>query len=443
MDIEKLLQEKLKDSEKIKKNRLSKQNELMFSTQITPNNANHVSEEPLENNSIHNRNQHNEPAEITDHTNSVDIDNLKLQIQRDVERQIRLELEESYKKQFDDAIIMLHKQTAFQTDNEKELEEQEAQESNNIEELTYPKTNVKKIVSMDSDNSKILSLHDDYICLWDFNSDNNELSLCNSYQIFSKVTAVIFDSMDSDQIIYGCESGFIFIYNFKTKNILRSQIQISSITAIAQSANALVILTSNGQYLGLATNLIDILHPLTNIFTDFELSSSVNHENTTITACYVINANSIIIGLITSEVLLVDFGSRKMNVLLNQTPSSLPVISLDYNAGKLLVLSLDHSIKIINVTTGMNIVENIDTMILTFYAKWLSSSYILTCSITNVITIWKLDNTKFLKIGNFETKKKEEPPFISAIHVLNKSLILVGDLTGKMEPFNVDVKLVE
>lgn len=476
MDVESLLQEKLKKLEELKRQRSIKQKELIsqFSSDTHNNNndnkdhgdendsVNTVSEEIIEfkdpilsevhySGTINDENVSpiSQPPKIM-YTKTIDTSDLeyiaspsdpeitKAQLEKDLERKIRAELEKKYKEKYNDALNSLIYSSSPLKDSSGSNKVDEPEEYS--QHLEYPKTKIKQIFICETDENKFLTLHDDYICLWCIDR-STYFTLTRQISLYTQINTAIFDSGNTDKIIAGSESGYIFIFDLLENTQFRSKIQINPIISICQSSNSLIILTVDGDYILMATNLIDILDPLTNIFKTYEINSNnpfvLDIERITITTCKYINANNAIVGLIAGEVLLVDFGLKKITVIYAGSDDKLPNINIAYNNGKILILNLDNSIKVYNVT-GNNIVEGIDLPNLSFSVEWLTSSTFVTCSIRNEVHLWKLqdDKIKRFKKLNFETNK--EMAFISCIKLLNNSTLILGDLNGKVYSLNVN-----
>ncbi|GAV27219.1 hypothetical protein PMKS-000683 [Pichia membranifaciens] len=484
MDIEELLQQKKRKLEELKKQRLAKQQDLLSqlsssekkdenNTKESDSEYSKLEEKPLvskvetreadhENITIaiplnHKRSdlpqstvdvlprlQYTKNTDTTELDEDVDfsLEHLKKQIERDVEKRLRKELEEKFRKDFDKAVKSLESLKYIQT--EENLLSEETTESDTPNNLKYPNTKTKQITLCESDPARFLTLHDDCICIW--KKKESDITFSDSIPLYTKTNVAIFDSGNSGKIITGSESGYVYIFDLSNKSHIRSNIQLSSIVSMYQSSGSLIVLTLDGNYAMLAMNLIDVLNPVVNFFTSLEYKTNsevpITHENIVISASQFISANNVIIALLTGEVVSVDFGQRKLSVICNNADSSykLPVMCLSYSAGKIIILGLDHTVKIVSATTGLNLFKTEDLPDLTFLAEWMTPSLVVTCSVQNVFTLWKLQNEKMInsKLTDIESPTDANLTLVSSIKALDATTLIVGDLKGKVYTVNVN-----
>lgn len=471
MDIEKLLEEKKKKLEDLKKQRVEKQNDLIshFSTPVTDkSNSIKIDEEYLsddQNDTLNTQNNKSNSLELTKNqtikiSNNLDVtitkpppilynkttdtsdsaydlqtldeEELTKKIHRELEKKLRIEIEQKYKKLYDKAV------ENFKESNET-IKIEPISNSNNITSkkyINYPKTKIKQISKSKTDLQKILTLHDDCICIWELNNMNLNLSEC--VHLYTKVNIAIFDQKNPNKIIAGSDSGFIYIYDLFENSQIRSKFQFNSIVSIYQTSETLIILTIDASYAIVAMNLVDILNPLKSIINsnDFKINkeSQLNEKDTVICTSIFINANNVIIGLLTGEVISVDFGEQKLDVLYQNEKVKLPAISFSYIQGKILILGLDHSVQILSVTTGLNFADPMNLPDLSFSVQWLNSSSFISCTIKNEFIIWEIKNDKVIKVKTLNNENVNiNHTLISAIEPLNSSSLIYGDLKGKVK----------
>lgn len=473
MDIEELLQQKKRKLEELKKQRLVKQQELIshFSSP-EENNENDVKQSEIDYSITTENLIDNEKTKklvsntfshvsgtipsppprflYTKNTDTVDLDFefnsdldvLKEELQRDLEKKIRKDLEAKFQKDFDKAVKTLNLTKNTRTEaTASDLENIEIDAKKNLE---YPVTKVKQIGRCKEDSAKFLTLHDDCVCIWE--KKGSEFVLSDRISLYAKTNFAMFDITNSQKIITGSESGYIHIYDLPSKLHIQSKMQFNSIISMYQSSSSLIVLTLDGSYALLAMNLVDILSPLTNIFTSAEFASNgkipLSHENIVISASEFINANNLVLALLTGEVISVDFGQRKVSLIFHDMESGekLPIMSLYYNSGKLIILGLDHTVRIVSVTTGLNLYETIDLPDLTFSVDWLSPTLFVSCSIQNILTIWKLQNDKIVKLKSLSIQetKTAKLSLISCIKAIDADTLAVGELSGRFYTSNVN-----
>ena len=483
MDIEELLQQKKRKLEELKKQRLAKQQDLLselssekkdenntkeldsefikleekpFVTEVETIKADHEhitvaiplnhkhSDLPQSTVDVLPRLQYTKNTDTTELDDDSDssLEHLKKQIERDVEKRLRKELEEKFREDFDKAVKSLESLKYIQA--EENLLSEGTAESDTANNLKCPNTKTKQITLCEGDPDRFLTLHDDCICIW--KKGESDITFSDSIPLYTKTNVAIFDSGNSRKIITGSESGYVYIFDLSNKSHIRSNIQLSSIVSIYQSSGSLIVLTLDGNYTMLAMNLIDVLNPVVNFFTSLEYKSnsevSIDHESIVISASQFISANNVVIALLTGEVVSVDFGQRKLSVICNNADSNykLPVMSLSYSSGKIIILGLDHTVKIVSATTGLNLFKTEDLPDLTFLAEWMSPSLVVTCSVQNVFTLWKLQNEKIinLKLTDIEGPTNANLTLVSSIKALDATTLIVGDLKGKVYTVNVD-----
>lgn len=472
MDIEKLLEEKKKKLEDLKKQRLEKQNDLITHFSTPDLNETKTGEEPHfdhQNDTENTENKYisesvsselstvekektsnafniaitkpppilyNKTTDTSDSNYDSQASNeeeLTKKIHRELEKKIRLEMEQKYKSLYDKAV------ENFKESNETIKHEPVIHSDNTAirKVLDYPKTKIKQISKSETNSSKILTLHDDCICIWELK--DMVLYLDNCIYLYTKINIAIFDQKNSNKIIFGSDSGFIYIHDLIKNSQIRSKFQLNSIVSLYQTSETLIVLTIDASYAIVAMNLVDILNPLKNILesNDFKISkdSQLKEKDTVICTSIFLNANNAIIGLLTGEVISVDFGEQKLDVLYENEKVKLPAISFSYIQGKILILGLDHSIQILSVGTGLNFVDPINLPDLTFSVEWLTSSSFISCTIKNEFTIWEIKNDTIIKVKslNIENDNNINFALISAIKSLDSSTLIYGDLKGSVK----------
>lgn len=484
MDIEELLQQKKRKLEELKKQRLTKQQDLLSQissserkdetnteesdlgyvrlqqehvvaeiestetdyriTNVPAPLSHKLSNLPQNTIDVLPRLQYTKNTDTTelDDVSDTNSESLTKQIERDVEKRIRKELEEKFRKDFDKAVKALESLKHVQV--EEIIPSEETTENMTPNSLKYPATKTKQINSCENKPGVFLTLHDDFICIW--KKRESGITLVDNIPLYTKTNVAIFDSGNPTKVITGSESGYIYIFDLTNKSHFRSNVQLSPIVSIYQSSGSLIVLTIDGNYIILAMNLIDVLNPIVNLFTSLEYKTNsevnINHENIIICACQFVSANNVVIALLTGEVVSVDFGQRKLSMILEIVDSNdkLPVMSLSYSSGKIIILGLDHTIKIVSATTGLNLVRTEDLPDLTFLAEWMSPSLVVTCSVQNVFTLWKLQNEKMVcsNLSDFEGPTNTNLTLVSSIKALDATTLIVGDLKGKVHTINVN-----
>lgn len=468
MNIEQLLEEKKKKLEELKKQRLEKQNNLfshlssskdvniITSTQDQQTNIEEftpdikkIEEEEFsivkkENSKILMNDEKRPKSIYVKTTTTADLDlrssvpteeELTQKIYKSLEKRIRKELEEKYKKLYKESV---KEYTELKKSNGNTNDEITTDNEDNVS-LEYPTTQVKRVSISSTDSNKILTLHNNCICVW-IRSDSN-LTLIHKISLYTKINVAIFDINDSDKIITGSESGFVYIFNFKDGSQLRSQIQLESIAALYQSSGSIMIITWNATYTIIAMNLVDVISSPTDFLfsRSFKFSESITllEDERNIADCYFVNVNNLIVSLFSSKVISVDFGQQKLSLLCDEM-NNLPIASLSTNQGRVLVLGLDHSIRIINMTTGLNTVTLVHLPNLTLSAIWLTPSSFISYSINNEFTLWKLQNDKIVKIKDIDVHNDTHlTDRIVTMEVLDPTTLVIGDFKGNVQIFNI------
>lgn len=143
-----------------------------------------------------------------------------------------------------------------------------------------------------------------------------------------------------------------------------------------------------------------------------------------------------VISLLSGEVISVDLGQQKLTMLLNNSTTNLPTISLSYTQSKIILLGLDHSIRLKDITNNLDLIEVIDTPDLTFSIAWLTSMTFISCSFKNEFIVWKIQNNKLLKDRIISEESVNDDThnitLISTLKVWDQKTILVGDLKGNV-----------
>lgn len=375
------------------------------------------------------------------------------QLKRNLEKQIREELELKYQKSYENTInkIKSDLMESHQITSNFTIQP-EVSPKNEAIELVIPTTKIKDVVfssdfqiNESKESNLLLTLHDDLICIWDYHS--NEFQLKHQIKLHSKVNMAIFDLQSSDKIYAASDNGYIYSYTLSDYSHTRTQIQLSSLILIYQlSIHSIIAFTVDGDYIILAGNLVDVLSPPLNIFLSHEFKKDYQQsksKSVLITTCLMINSNNLVIALLSGEVLLVDLANKSISSLYKPTSNPLPAVLLSYNFGKLLILGLDHSINIINISNKIKLVDTLIMSELSFCADWIDHNSIITCSIQNQATIWNIDNNKLkrdkvIDLSTVGIDEKENAilmnkfkPMISMMKMVDGHVI-VGDLGGKI-----------
>lgn len=463
MDIEQLLQEKKLRLEQLRKQRLSTQREL----QTDPNNdaqtpdptSHHVTETPTtisespsvsaidSHEDILHAETHGQPhieikplnlkinnTEENDHSdtiNDINIQELTLNLKRELTKSIRLELEEKYKSLFK-TLNTDTKQTDPSPNDPKEAT------THHHTNLQYPTSKVMSISICECEPNRFLSIHDDCICIWEIR--NKTPQLLKNITTYSTVNCAIFNIQDPDIIIIGYETGFLNILNIHTDAVIRSRIQLNPIITIHSNLNnSYNIICSNGDFLKISNNLIDLLIPTINIFNSMEFNfSSLNipMNNLYLLSSFFISSNNLIINLINNNLLLIDLLNYKLTKLNTHDHFNSPIISISYNSNKLSILDLNHNLNVLNLLTNSSMLKDEDSIYLpnlSFFIKWISPTSILCVSMDNLITVWDFkNNNDLVKLKEFKWNNGAEKDnrTISSVMVLDLDTILIGDLNG-------------
>jgi hypothetical protein len=469
MDFDKILKEKQQKLEELRKQRLEKQQEL--ASQLSLVKETHAIDTPqtITPDPVDSQNENIELSTDGNHSQSaievfqipppppldpiasfdessslaIDIDEVHEYRQEemisrmkiDVERQIRQELEAKYRNEYTKALENL---------SELKKPSQSEVDIGNIhseKKLVYPTTKVKRIIyNAGSDN--LLSLHEDYICVWTRDGSTDQFTLTDQWKTLVTMNAAIIDSKDNDRIIAASELGYIYIHTFSTGLTEISKLQNNPLVDVFETSNTIIVLTISGEYSILASNLIDVLAPATNVFTSTDFTIDQKHipKHIRITTSLFLDANNVLISMFTGETFLVDLALKKAT-LIHNSESSLPTVSLSFDAGRVLILGLDHSVNIINLSTATPVTKPYFLPDLAFSAEWLTPSTFVTCSVQNNLELWRVKHDKIVRERNKSCSLADgddKPPLISKMRVVDASNVVVGDLSGSVYMASLD-----